>query len=375
MKKILLAITFITLIMAVPGLCHAIVGACSNCHTMHNSQGGSAVVQAYDGVGTLTSGVSTPIEYLLKASCIACHTGGASETGGVNTFGAPIVLHITSPGVNDTDQGSGKTLAGGDFYWVATGLGGDNTKGHNVVGISNQDNTIATDFTPPGWDVNATPGVNSDGAITDGEGIWVSQLTCAGKYGCHGNHTETSPISAIKYSHHSNDNLTSTKADTDVSTAGKSFRFLSGIKGLEDSDWQWTESSTDHNEYFGANITGTRTDYTNKHTISYLCAECHGDYHKSIGGTSPWLRHPTDIVVPAEYIYNPDDSNQYSLKTPVARGLVPDFSSASVTTGSTTAILMCLSCHRAHGSPCYKLMRWDNQANMSGCLICHTSKK
>jgi len=347
---------------------------------MHNSQGGSAVVQAYSG-GTLTTGVSTPIEYLLNASCIACHTGGASETGGTNTFGAPIVLHTTSPGASATDQGAGKTLAGGDFCWVATGLGANNTKGHNVVGISNQDNTIATGLTPPGWDAGATPGVNSDGTIAGGEGTWSSQLTCAGKYGCHGNHTETSPFSAIQRSHHSNDNLTSTKADTDVSTVGKSFRFLSGIKGLEDSDWQWTESPSDHNEYFGANITVNRTGYTNKQTISYLCAECHGDYHKSIGtGASPWLRHPTDIVVPAsgEYsIYNPGGSNQYSLKAPVARGSVPDSSSAIVTTGSTAstgAILMCLSCHRAHGSPCYKLMRWDNQANMSGCVICHTSK-
>jgi len=375
MKKTLLAIAFITLIMAVPGLCHAITGVCSNCHTMHNSQGGSSVVQTYDGAGTLATGVSTPIEYLLNASCIACHTGTTGET---NNFDAPIVLHITEPG----GQGASNTLAGGDFHWVATGLGADNTKGHNVVGISSQDNGL----TPPGWDTTdttATPGLNNDGTIAGGEGTWTSQLTCAGKYGCHGNHTETSPFSAIQRSHHSNDNLTSTKADADVSTVGKSFRFLSGIKGLEDSDWQWTESVSDHNEYFGVN---GNASYATKTTISYSCAQCHGDYHETIGGSSsPWLRHPTDIVVPnsGEYsTYNPDNSNQYSLEAPVARGSVPDLSSATVTTGNTTsigAILMCLSCHRAHGSPCYKLMRWDYKhatlaTALEGCNVCHTSK-
>jgi len=373
MKKTLLAILFITLTMAAPDLCHAITGVCSNCHTMHNSQGGSGVVQTYDGVGNLATGENTPIDYLLKASCIACHTGDTG-TGGINNFNAPVVLHISLPG----GQGASNTLAGGDFYWVAKGLGADDNKGHNVVGISSQDSTIATGLVPPGWDATATPGENEDGQIAGG--TWDSQLTCAGKYGCHGNHTETSPFSAIQRSHHSNDNLTSTEADSDVSTIGKSFRFLSGIRGLEDIDWQWTETASDHNEYFG--IDGN-DDYETKTTISYSCAQCHGAYHDTdvIGTASPWTRHPTDITLPdtGEYSsYNPGGSNQYSLMAPVARPSVPSLSGSTVTEGDSStdagAIVMCLSCHRAHGSPNSDLMRWNNQANMDGCVVCHTSK-
>jgi predicted CXXCH cytochrome family protein len=44
-----------------------------------------------------------------------------------------------------------------------------------------------------------------------------------------------------------------------------------------------------------------------------------------------------------------------------------------------TDVIMCLSCHRAHGSPYYKMMRWDYTSTnlldvLSGCIVCHTSK-
>jgi predicted CXXCH cytochrome family protein len=39
------------------------------------------------------------------------------------------------------------------------------------------------------------------------------------------------------------------------------------------------------------------------------------------------------------------------------------------------AIVTCISCHRAHGSPYYKLLRWDYAGSIStGCAYCHTSK-
>ena len=383
MRKILLA-AFVGLLSValVSGVAQAITGECSNCHTMHNSQAGSYVVQSYSN-GSLTTGVATPAGFLLNATCIACHTGDTATA--TNSLGAPIVLHTSISDV--TGQGAAVTLAGGDFYWVAKGIGTpDDTKGHNVEDIADPDANIQPNigYEPPGWDAGATPGANGDGQVAGG--TWGSQLTCAGKFGCHGNHTGTTAMDGILGAHHNNTGLTSNPCDP-ADTIGNSFRFLSGIKGLEDDDWQWTESESDHNEYFGANITGTRTSYSNKHTISYLCAECHGNFHMDIGsGSSPWLRHPTDIVLPSdvdkEYATYNDNlaDNTYNVEAPVARSTVPDTAGSEVATG--TGIVMCLSCHRAHGSPEPDLLRWtysdmiagEATDTTKGCFVCHTQK-
>jgi hypothetical protein len=100
---------------------------CSNCHTMHNSQAGLSLNAA------TTYG-------LLVASCAGCHTG-VSGTSAINTITkAPAVMHSsTAPG---STSGSNNMLAGGSFYWVATGGGGTDNTGHNVIGLSAQDATL-----------------------------------------------------------------------------------------------------------------------------------------------------------------------------------------------------------------------------------------
>ena len=348
----------------------AISGVCSNCHTMHNSQDGAGEVKIYTQEnGELTTD-ATPQDQLLKASCIACHT---STTGATDTITfAPIVLHISDP----DGQGAGKTLAGGDFHWVADGLGNTDSKGHNVAGISDED--ISISYTPPGWDATATPGVLSGDGQMAGGGTWDSnQLTCAGTYGCHGNHSDADADSAISGAHHGNTGGTSTRAENPT-TVGGSYRFLGGINGLEDSKWNWDEVPGNHNEYYGVNGNAT---YTDQRTISYSCAQCHGNFHENgaIGGdSSPWARHPTDIALPNKTEYA--SYTTYSLEAPVARSTVPNTSDASIT-GIDTNIVMCLSCHRAHGSPEPDLLRWTYSSMVAGgggtntgCFTCHTTK-
>ncbi|MHC4474119.1 MAG: cytochrome c3 family protein [Planctomycetota bacterium] len=391
MRRTVLFLTILTATAALISLSSmpalAISGECVNCHTMHNSQDGAPEVQVLTG-GTLeTSDIPQP--YLLKASCIACHSGTVGQ-GKINDFEAPIVLHISNP----TGQGKLKTLAGGDFYWVATGLGADDTTGHNVAGVSGQDTQNTLFFTPPGFDTNATPGAlgAEDGSINGQADTWAKQLTCAGKYGCHGNHTGEDAGAGIFGAHHSNTGLTATKADS-PQTVGSSYRFLGGINGLEDEDWNWEEDAQTHNEYFGADLPNGRDQgnltYGNNRTISYSCAQCHGDFHSQIDDEtsgSPWLRHPTDIALPStgEYAcYNPDGDTpgEYSVEAPLARPSVPDISREDVILGND--IVMCLSCHRAHGSPYADLMRWQYtgdgmQAGVgtddTGCFTCHTHK-
>lgn len=348
-------------VMLVSGNAYAISGVCSNCHTMHDSQNGAQVT---------TGG---PYQYLLTASCIACHTGATGQTTGA---GAPIVVHTTAP----TGQGAAKTLAGGDFYWVATGLGATDSKGHNVSGLAAADLSISPANTPPGWDAGATTGF-AFGAVGS---TWSSnQLTCAGTYGCHGMHNAT----GITGAHHGNTGGTATQAGavgTPPTTVGSSYRFLGGISGKEEAGWNWSETSGTHNEYFGANDTTLRgsagTVYGNKDTISFSCAECHGKFHSYIDDTTqgtPWLRHPTDIALKLTGEYAAYTA--YSTEAPVARPTVLAGSNGTVTPG--TDIVMCLSCHRAHGSPEPDLLRWTYSGMIAGgvsadtgCFTCHTSK-
>ncbi|MBA3019442.1 MAG: cytochrome c3 family protein [Desulfobacteraceae bacterium] len=346
----------------------AISGVCSNCHTMHNSQNNDGEVETY-ATGSLTTGVDTPQNQLLKASCIACHTGSTSAT---NSHDAPIVIHTTDP----VTQGAGKTLAGGDFRWVATGLGATDSKGHNVAGINSADVAIGT--TPPGWDTAATPGALSDGSIAGGAASWgANQLTCAGMYGCHGSHSVTDADSAISGAHHGNTGGTSRQVSSAPGSVGASYRFLGGIWGLENSQWNWAETASVHNEYCGVN---GNTSYANKTTISYSCAQCHGIFHKTTGTPSPWTRHPTDITLPSTGEYA--SYTTYSVEAPVARSTVPATSSSTVTpSGTTNDIVTCISCHRAHGSPEPDLLRWTYSGMVAGtgtsdtgCFTCHTTK-
>ncbi len=388
MRKSFLVIilTFLALSLTF-GNANAVTGQCSGCHTMHDSQGGADVGQA-NAQGEL-----------LNSGCAGCHTG-AHDGDGKNTLGAPVVLDSVDP----TGQGVGLTNAGGDFWWVENT---SDAKGHNVADISaNTDGTIGN--TPPGWDAGATTG-HAFGAVGGGTPNWAgNQLTCAGTYGCHGVRTTANSLLAISTAHHSNADTGGGVSATSASTANtiaNSYRFLGGIKGLENVGWNWAETASSHNEYYGRADTSAERDddatstYANSDTMSYFCAQCHGFFHSKVVASgasiqSPWVRHPTDIVLPnsGEFDdYNSDNGDNtegdYSIEVPVARGAVSTNAQGSTNTviagDSTTrdgAIVMCLTCHRAHGSPEDDMLRFAytnmvvGNSNTTGCFTCHTDK-
>jgi hypothetical protein len=362
-------------------------GVCSDCHTMHNSQNGAEMTtfKDYNDVSPPTAAQ----DYLLRGTCLGCHAQGLNQK--IVDVGSDIPQVYHNDGTGD--------LAGGNFAYIdgAKGGGADNTKGHNLIDFGNAENKQ-----PPGrrHDISDMPG----------------NLTCAGENGCHGYReggTGTGLI-AIKGSHHNN---TGNKMDTADSIAN-SYRFLYWTKGLENNGqvssstkWQ-NDSPTNHNEYFGDNDPTTFTSCTTCHealtqyarpassTISGFCATCHGYFHfldnsgapcpldpecDGIGDdtTSPFRRHPTDVILPGIGEYNDYNENvvlgQYSITAPVARQgpAVPDNISSTVTPG--TDIVMCLSCHAAHATDNYKMLRWDYKSTslstaLSGCNVCHTSK-
>ena len=115
-------------------------------------------------------------------------------------------------------------------------------------------------------------------------------------------------------------------------------------------------------------------------------------FHSDIGGTSsPWTRHPTDFDMGSasgtEYQYyngGTGANNNYSVIAPVGSSSIGSNPLSTVNAGTAdgTAIVLCVSCHRAHGTEWPDLLRWnydDMIAGQSstpneGCFICHTTK-
>ena len=361
------AIVSLILILNVVTLFSKVSGPCSDCHTMHNSQNNSVII-------------SQPQQYLLKKTCVGCHTG--TNVPGEKT---PYVFDTSAPSYNVN------TLAGGNFYWVLQ----DSRNGHNCLSIPGMSQDPYLSFAP-GWH-----GPNGNGATGPVNcNVCHGSHTGGGVYpqGAHGDcsscHSKLSSCeSCHKPAHHADD------SGPVVGQSGGWYRFLispnhpdpkTGVKGIEDDDWELTHSSTDHNEYYGS----SNPDGSADNSISHFCAGCHGYFHGIVqsannNGQSPWLRHPTNIAIPnkGEYkLYNTQDGSHigpYSNLAPVARdpNEITSMTGASSTVTPGKDQVMCLSCHRAHGSPYPDMMRWDySQCNAGstnsncGCFVCHTAK-
>ncbi len=382
-----------------------VYGPCANCHTMHNSQDGAGMVsvrgeESAGALGDCAGCHVEPRDNLLTLSCVACHAydltpGPSLRTAEFSGFPVPQVVY------QQTDS-----LAAGNFYYVFNGVGGD-VYGHNVHGfggvasggVIKADVNIPPADQPPGyvkamdWSTAYTTALGyKEGPVFGQPG----QPMCAGTFGCHGNRDVISQTMAIQGSHHANDSMLKFGTiDTaqQGTTSGTSYRFLSGVLGGEDDDWEDTVSESDHNEYMGA-VIGNRTTQTaaDIDTMSEFCAGCHGNFHMQGGGAgtglgspSPWIRHPSDVLIPSTAPYTV--YNTYNPTTPVARTVIPN-SPASGTGlgalgGSGSPIVFCLSCHRAHASEeidalrfSYSLMETGSGGGVAGdgCFACHSDK-
>jgi predicted CXXCH cytochrome family protein len=239
-------------------------------------------------------------------------------------------------------------------------------------------------------------------------------FTCAGNDGCHGirnrlagqnvdgngTNVKLQGLSAMTGAHHYNvdGQIDGTVAGADATDPASSYRFLNGLYGTEDLDWQNTVDATDHNTYFGVNgspfvtALGCENCHTNGHgstttaymqapgnSISGFCATCHGTFHADTDAAGSFIRHPTDYAIPAETEYVAYTT--YDLTAPVARTNLTIADNSVVTPGGGTDVVACLSCHVAHGSDNAGMLRFDYGTMIAGggevsggCFACHTTK-
>ena len=274
--------------------------------------------------------------------CVNCHTNTTGDTIKVlGSFRTPAVYNTKEPD---------SLLAGGSFYYVANY--GDK-KGHNVHKITNVDANLPG--LPPGYDRSLDPSV-----IGYNEN---KPLTCAGSNGCHGDRNIENPFAAIIGAHHGID------FPIDGTTIARSYRYLritskvEGVVGLKDDNWGQNSTPSKHNEY--------------SLSMNRLCVSCHGDFH---GGDKrkAWFRHPVGVTIPDKGEFK--GYITYNLDAPVGRKNVPEVSGKAVRHGSD--VVVCLSCHMAHGSPYNSSLRWNfdiissgsEKGERGGCFICHTKK-
>lgn len=345
------------LLLPPPDSLAKVSGACANCHTMHNSEAGGSMLRA--GAG------SNPLPSLLRNTCLGCHTGTNDGTFDGSWSHVPRVLTTSEPEYGSTGTETTPattTLAGGNFFWTMV----DEYTGHNVAGI------VATSRIAPG-------------------GTTTGPLNCAGTSGCHGNAAVADPYLSLSGSHHSND----MSAWKDGSSVAKSYRFLNGVQGFEAPNYEYQPTKNAHNKYYGIH---RASENDSGGTISSLCGRCHGDFHHGAGriantsaplafGDGVWLRHPTDFDMKqaktsSEYTtYNGGSGigNDYSVIAPVATESTSAAVNATVYSSGNDAVLMCLSCHRAHGTKFTYSLRWNYRqwpaaGGYNGCALCHTSK-
>ncbi len=416
MKKVLAIIAM----LAIPGMSMAagLVGDCYDCHTMHNSEAGQAVAQIGTVAGTTTS--ANPIANLLRLDCMACHANDPVAGNKIWTMPGgsevPQVAHGDATG----------DLAGGNFSYGFVG-NGTVSQVHNVKELFTAG---SEDYTPA---FGNPPGMVGDGSThtdiftTSGGPGAYDQFTCAGARGCHGTRAQlvgngTGNIkrvgmAAISGAHHSSydgakdaTNYTAGAGTHDGAKVAEGYRFIPGLKGYgnEQAGDRWENfDANSHNEYYGDAAGGlTVTGCDNCHngftavnatmnvpnnSVSGFCSTCHGNFHSSgaandvvdNGFSGAFLRHPSDYIIPNQREYAAYTA--YDVSAPVARPALATATSALVTPG--TDMVMCLSCHQAHGTANDYILRFD-YATMTaggyptisaaraagGCLACHTEK-
>lgn len=147
------------------------------------------------------------------------------------------------------------------------------------------------------------------------------------------------------------------------------FRMLNGLGVVQDGVATFTRPAP---LAHGIGI-NTGTESSASHTayvsgMSSWCANCHGNrYHKENSGGSGF-KHPVQRSVGSDVTrqynrYNGDASPTGGVQATAYIPEVP-FEDSNMTTTSTlgpspSSKIMCLSCHRAHGSSAPSALRWD----------------
>lgn len=299
--------------------------ACSQCHTMHGSQGGQSMLYGGSNLQPKLLRHQSILEL-----CLFCHDG---------TNSVAIMDNRIPPDILNNNQNY--VPSAGDFRHSNV----DNEANRHSIG------TDVTTTTPPGYDNTKV--------------IWTGTDSVTGRFGstfnclyCHAQHGNSN-YRNLRYDPGDpvNDNQ---GTGVNIVYRMTSATCTAGTCDVENSD-SGGNLPTGLAKYYRANVKFRRTgsDY-NK--ISEWCGKCHSKFfgksgNAELGGdaspdpgvgggdintsTSPWKRHPVgDINVGATNLHT-DTSNSSYLGTTIR---VADYNNSL-----TNYQPLCLTCHYAHG--------------------------
>lgn len=176
--------------------------------------------------------------------------------------------------------------------------------------------------------------------------------------------------------------------EPEISLAGGNFYYTSGQTHLEKAGYCTScHKDVRHHatkagyRFLGEEIEGIRDplyEHGDGHNIyksgDQYCITCHANFCGSENqkpGTG-WIRHPTNAQLPLQGEYA--GYEVYRKDVPVS---YPDPNKPE----RDSAMVMCMSCHRPHGTPYPFLLRWNYNSilagggnNSTGCFACHTTK-
>ena len=278
------------------------VGHCSLCHVMHNSQDG-------DGVNEDTPSGS---EWLLIRSsvndlCLTCHAGmygnvfGQDVMNPPNEAGGGNFVFLLEDNLNDGHGGAANPVPG-------------RAAGHNIA--------------------SPAMGVSADDVLqTSPGGTFRSEdLTCTSCHDPHGN---------------------------------GNFRMLNGLGDIQDGLFTFDFPAPDAaglSIYHGHEGPTRHTAY--RSGMSLWCGNCHLDIH----GNGDVFQHPIDVPlgidIAARYNgYNGttdiDGGSSSTAYIPQVPFEDPDAAIHSQEGPTSTSVVMCMTCHRAHASSSMDAGRWD----------------
>ena len=280
------------------------VAGCRGCHIMHNSEDGIPVDPDSPSGNEWLLIAETPSDV-----CLSCH---ATELGAV--FGQD---PLSPPA----------TKGAGNFVFLM-----ENNLNDAVDGAINPINGDAA-----GHNINApSMGISADGTrlVSPGGTFPSDQLGCTSCHDPHGN---------------------------------QNFRFLYGIGPVASGGATFTNPAP---VATGISVEAEFGPESNEHHTAYQsgmsawCGNCHGDFHSA---GAPFV-HPTDgymhqSVIQRYNFYNGTDDPNGGVAATAYLALVP-FEDVAGTVSSTAGPssaggIMCLTCHRAHGSSAPNATRWD----------------
>ncbi len=278
------------------------VGACNMCHTMHNSQDGALVDPDSPNGNQYLLVDSTPSDV-----CLQCHAGFVSNTLGTDPanppteVGAGNFVFLLEDNLNDGYNGALSPIPG-------------DKAGHNVQA--------------PGW------GLNADGTLTTSPGgsFPANELGCTSCHDPHGN---------------------------------DSFRMLNGTGPVQNGLFSFDSAApmaVGLSIYHGSERQDRHTAYNAG--MSAWCGNCHGDFHAN----DTKFKHPANEAIGADvattynlYLGTSDPAGGSAPTAYLTQ--VPFEDPGVVYTGTAgpgaASRIMCLSCHRAHGSSAPSAGRWD----------------